>query len=240
MRVKVTLRTSKTTKQVALTATARKTLKARKTGNYTVQVKLPASLREGAYFVRACADVSGRSTACRFTTRKLTVKKAATQPAPSPTPAPVPVPQPAPSGGGSQDDLPLPDPDDAPDYDVLAFTKGATGSTTSAVNTLKALGEANGFGVTVSEDSASFTAANLDNYKAVVFINNKGDILNLEQQGAFQQYYEAGGGFVAIGSAIEAEPDWSFYGDLIGTRAAAANPLAPQAAGHDQGRRPRP
>ena len=123
---------------------------------------------------------------------------------------------------------------------MLAFTKGATGSTTSAVNTLKALGEANGFGVTVSEDSASFTAANLDNYKAVVFINNKGDILNLEQQGAFQQYYEAGGGFVAIGAAIEAEPDWGFYGRPDRHARRGRQPARAAGPGHDQGRRPRP
>ncbi|MDA0182479.1 ThuA domain-containing protein [Solirubrobacter phytolaccae] len=196
---------------------ANKTIKGRKSGNYTVQVKLPSSLKEGRYYVRACAQVGKGSAACKFTKRRLTVKKAAPQPAPQPAPNP-----------GTGTPLPQPAPGDV-DFDVLAFTKGAAGSTTPAIDALKALGRENGFGVTATEDSASFSAANLAKYKAVVFVNNKGDVLTLEQQGAFEQYYKAGGGFVAIGAAIEAEPDWDFFDELLGTRAATTNTIAPQA-----------
>ncbi|RKQ87992.1 glucose/sorbosone dehydrogenase [Solirubrobacter pauli] len=226
VRVKVTLRSSKHSKKIALTVKGKaKTVKAHKTSRSSLTVKLPASLKAGTYYVRACADSSGTSSTCRFTTRRLAVKKAAATVRPAPAPAPVAQAAPAPA---AQTPLPQPAPGDV-DYSVLAFTKGAAGSTASAVAALKALGEANGFGVTVSEDAGSFTAANLGNYKVVVFVNNKGDILSNAQQGEFETYYKGGGGFVAIGSAIEAEPDWAFYGDLIGTRAATANPIAANA-----------
>ena len=60
----------------------RETINGPPTGRFSVQVKLPASLKEGTYFVRAVRRHLRQSSAgCRFTTRKLTVKKATT-PAP--------------------------------------------------------------------------------------------------------------------------------------------------------------
>ena len=44
-------------------------------------------------------------------------------------------------------------------------------------------------------------------------------LLTDEQKAAFEAYFHAGGGFLAIGSAIETEPGWQFYTDLLGARA---------------------
>ena len=38
-------------------------------------------------------------------------------------------------------------------------------------------------------------------------------------EAAFESYFHNGGGFLGIGSAIETEPDWQFYTDILGTRA---------------------
>ena len=52
-----------------------------------------------------------------------------------------------------------------------------------------------------SNAATAFTAANLANYRAVVFLDNKGDLLNAAQESALQAYIQGGGGFVGIGGA---------------------------------------
>ena len=214
VRVRVTLRTTKYGKVRYTASAARKTLKARKSARYSVRVKLPSTLKEGRYYVRACADtgkVSG--AACRFTTKRVTVRKAAPAPAPAPTAPPAAAP------------LPAPGPTTAPEFKVLAFTKGGT-ATAETAKALRDLGDTNRFAVTVTDDASVFTQASLGEYKTVIFVNNKGDILTDAQQAAFEAYYQQGGGFLAIGAAIEAEPTWAFYEQLLGTRAASTNPVA--------------
>src|SRR3954454_11576491 len=54
---------------------------------------------------------------------------------------------------------------------------------------------------------AQFTPANLDNYRAVVFLNTgMASPLNDAQRAAFEAYFRKGGGFVGTGSAIETDP----------------------------------
>ena len=112
---------------------------------------------------------------------------------------------------------------------MLAFTKNAAVSTAAAVEALTEAGEDNSFGVTATSDASVFSADRLDDYKAVVFLNTTGDVLTDAQQAAFEAYYRDGGGFLAVGSAVNAEPGWTFYENLIGTRAADTNPIAPEA-----------
>ena len=49
---------------------------------------------------------------------------------------------------------------------------------------------------------AFFTPANLAKYKVVVFLSTSGNILNEEQQAAFKNFIEKGGGLVAIHAAV--------------------------------------
>lgn len=67
-----------------------------------------------------------------------------------------------------------------------------------------------------TEDSSAFTEENLKKYKAVVFLNTTGDILNKTQQDAFQNFIEGGGGFIGIHSASDTEYEWPWYGKLVG------------------------
>ena len=67
-----------------------------------------------------------------------------------------------------------------------------------------------------SEDASVFDSANLSKYRAVIFLNTTGDILNSSQKTAFQQYIEAGGGFAGIHSASDTEHNWGWYGGLVG------------------------
>jgi PKD repeat protein/type 1 glutamine amidotransferase len=108
------------------------------------------------------------------------------------------------------------------DYKVLVFTKAVDGqhaSTWAGARAIEDIGDDNDFDVTVSDNASRFTEASLERYRTVVFLNTSGDVLTDAQQAAFEAYFREGGGFVGIHSAIETEPDWQFFTDILGTRA---------------------
>jgi glucose/arabinose dehydrogenase/PKD repeat protein/type 1 glutamine amidotransferase len=110
-------------------------------------------------------------------------------------------------------------------FQVLVFTKTAgvrRPSIRDGVQTIRDLARDNGFQVTVTQDAAAFTADNLAQYRAVVFLNTTGNVLNAAQESAFEGYIRAGGGYVGVHAAAETEPDWAFYQGLVGTRVAGA------------------
>ena len=130
--------------------------------------------------------------------------------------------------------------DSSREYKVLVFTRAVGeqhASTAAGVKALKDLGKDNRFVVNATADPTEFRADRLKQFRAVVFLNTSGDVLNDAQQAAFEDYYRAGGGFVGVHSAIETESAWAFLTDVLGTRADAR---VGRDAGHDQGRRPRP
>ncbi|MEU5640983.1 ThuA domain-containing protein [Streptomyces milbemycinicus] len=106
-------------------------------------------------------------------------------------------------------------------YDVLVFSR-TTGfrhdSIPAGIDALRALGSANDFTVTATEDPAAFTPANLVGYEAVVFLSTTGDVLDDAQQNALQAHIDGGGGFVGVHAAADTEYDWGYYGDLVGAR----------------------
>jgi cytochrome c len=112
---------------------------------------------------------------------------------------------------------------------VLVFSKTAAfrhASIEAGVAALKQLGQANGFAVDATEDAAAFSEGNLRRYRAVVFMSTTGDVLDARQQGAFERYIQAGGGWVGVHSATDTEYDWPWYGRLSGARF-ASHPDAP-------------
>jgi type 1 glutamine amidotransferase len=102
---------------------------------------------------------------------------------------------------------------------VLVFSK-TNGfrheSIPQGIAAIKKLGKSNGFAVDATEDSTKFTDANLKQYQAVIFLNTTGNILNDQQQAAFERYIRAGNGFVGIHSATDTEYDWPWYNKLVG------------------------
>jgi cytochrome c len=107
----------------------------------------------------------------------------------------------------------------APDFRVLVFTKTAGfrhDSIPAAIAAVEALGAQNDFAVDATEDAGAFSGANLSRYAVVMFLLTTDDILDSDQQGAFQRYIEAGGGFVGVHSASDTEHDWPWYGGLVG------------------------
>src|SRR5688500_16626691 len=74
---------------------------------------------------------------------------------------------------------------------ILVFSKTAGFRHTSAIQSGKKeileLGKKNKFGVDTTESADVFTAENLKQYAAVVFLCTTGNVLNDEQQKAFEQ-----------------------------------------------------
>ena len=102
---------------------------------------------------------------------------------------------------------------------ILVFTKTAGyrhGSIDTAVTAIKKLGAENNFLVETTSNTTVFTEAGLKKYAAVVFVHTTGNILNTEQEAEFERYIQAGGGFVGIHAAADAEYDWRWYGQLVG------------------------
>ncbi|MGA4991511.1 ThuA domain-containing protein [Nonomuraea bangladeshensis] len=104
-------------------------------------------------------------------------------------------------------------------FKVLVFSKTAGfrhDSIPSGIQAIRELGTANDFAVDATEDSNAFTTANLAQYKAVVFLSTTGDVLNDNQQAAFQTYVDGGGGYVGVHAAADTEYNWPYYGQLMG------------------------
>ena len=106
-----------------------------------------------------------------------------------------------------------------PEPRVLVFSK-TTGFRHSSIETgiaaVQKLGRENGFAVEATEDAGAFSERNLRRFRAVVFLNTTGDILNGPQQDALERYIQAGGGWVGIHSATDTEYEWPWYGRLAG------------------------
>lgn len=103
---------------------------------------------------------------------------------------------------------------------VLVFSK-TTGfrhgpAIAAGKKAIQLLGSKNNFVVDTSENAELFTANNLKQYAAVIFLCTTGDVLNDRQQQAFEQFIQAGGGFVGLHSAADTEYDWPWFGELNG------------------------
>jgi cytochrome c len=107
----------------------------------------------------------------------------------------------------------------APVKRVMVFSKTA-GFRHASIEAGKAafqkMAKEKGFAADITEDAGQFTAENLKRYRAVVFLNTTGDILNPEQQSEFERYIQAGGGYLGIHSATDTEYQWEWYGRLAG------------------------
>src|SRR5258708_38113124 len=70
--------------------------------------------------------------------------------------------------------------------------------------------------IDTTSNADQFNDDNLMRYRAVVFLNTTGDVLNPEQQNDFERFIQAGGGYVGIHAAADTEYEWPWYGKLAG------------------------
>jgi len=79
-----------------------------------------------------------------------------------------------------------------------------------------AMADTSGFAVDTTEDPGYIVEDSLAHYAAVIFLHTTGDILNRAQAVDLQRYIQAGGGFVGIHAASDAEYGWRWYGRMVG------------------------
>lgn len=102
---------------------------------------------------------------------------------------------------------------------VLVFTRTEGfrhGSISDGLQMLELLAEENNFTMTHTESSSVFNTTVLPSYDLVIFLSTTGDVLDPEQEQAFEAYMEEGGNFLGIHAAADTEYDWPWYGDLVG------------------------
>src|SRR4051812_38349860 len=119
---------------------------------------------------------------------------------------------------------------------VLVFT-GTAGTanpvSTTAANAISALGTANSFTVDTTSNAADINATKLAGYKAVVFVNSAGDVLDTTSESALQSYVQNGGGFVGVGETALLEQGNAFFDQLIGLTGAQRTSGTPTTAPED-------
>nr|WP_294944663.1 ThuA domain-containing protein [uncultured Mucilaginibacter sp.] len=102
---------------------------------------------------------------------------------------------------------------------ILVFTKTSGyhhESIAVGVPAIMKLGAENNFLVDSTSDASKITEENLKKYSAVVFLHTTGYMLNNYQQADLERYMQAGGNFVGVHAAADAEYDWKYYGRLVG------------------------
>ena len=118
--------------------------------------------------------------------------------------------------------LVLPTAASAADYKVLVVTSANDALSKAGVSAIRSAGKSAGFSVTApspADVGDLFSAKNLEQYRAVVFLNTgQASPLTDVQRANFEEYFALGGGFVGVGSAIETDPGWQFLTDVLGAR----------------------
>jgi len=102
---------------------------------------------------------------------------------------------------------------------VLVFSKTVGfrhNSISSGLKMLSDLAQERKWVLTATENSDLFTPEFLKTFDVVVFLNPTMDVLNEEQQKAFESFMAKGKGFVGIHAATDCEYDWAWYGQLTG------------------------
>ncbi len=70
-----------------------------------------------------------------------------------------------------------------------------------------------------TEETDLFTPASLATYDAVIWLSTTGDVLDPDEQTAFEGFIQAGGGWLGIHAAADCEYGWPWYGQLLGNGA---------------------
>ena len=107
---------------------------------------------------------------------------------------------------------------------VLVFSRTAGfrhDSIPDGIEAVRKLGAKGPFAMDATEDPTRFTPDNLARYRAVIFLNTTGDVLDPEQQAAFEKYIRKGGGYVGIHAATDTEYTWPWYARLVGAQFAS-------------------
>jgi type 1 glutamine amidotransferase len=101
---------------------------------------------------------------------------------------------------------------------VYSITKAFKHDSIAAGQTmLQDIGKAQGFEVTVAQNNSEITAAGLEKYEIVFFMNSTGDIFNETEQKAYETWITTkNGAFAGVHAATDTESGWAFYKEVTG------------------------
>lgn len=102
---------------------------------------------------------------------------------------------------------------------VLVFSRTAGfhhASIAKGIAAIQQIGNKNNFDVDTTTNASYFTDDSLVKYTAVIFLHTTGILFKDSQRIALQRYIQAGGGFVGIHAAADAEYNWNWYNKLVG------------------------
>lgn len=102
---------------------------------------------------------------------------------------------------------------------ILIFTKTEGyrhQSIPEGVEAVEEIASENDINTFHTEDANYFQTDSLAKFDLILFLSTTGDILNNNQQDAFEQFIKNGGGFVGIHAASDTEYDWPWYGKMVG------------------------
>ena len=105
------------------------------------------------------------------------------------------------------------------EFKALLFTRTVGyhhASIHEGVDAMRKLADRHTFSLDWQENPNVFNDKALANYDVVIFLNTTGDVLNEEQQKAFEKFIQSGKGYVGIHSASDTEYDWAWYTKLVG------------------------
>lgn len=108
-----------------------------------------------------------------------------------------------------------------PTADVLICTRTAGyrhDSIPAGAAALAELARELGRAAETTEDPGVLTPERLGRCAVVVLLSTTGNVLTPEERIALEAYLRGGGSLLAVHAAANAEPDWPFYGELLGTR----------------------
>jgi cytochrome c len=106
---------------------------------------------------------------------------------------------------------------------LLVFSKTAGfrhDSIAAGIQMLQAVAAQEGYVLQASEEASMFSPETLAGFDAVIWLSTTGDVLNTEQQAAFEGWMQQGGGYVGIHAAADCEYGWAWYGaEVLGNGA---------------------
>lgn len=104
---------------------------------------------------------------------------------------------------------------------VLVFSKTMGfkhASIPVGITAIQKLGTENGFEVDTTKNGELFTEENLEKYSSVIFLSTTMNVLDAQQEAAFERYIQSGGGYVGVHAATDTEYDWGWYNKLVGAQ----------------------
>jgi len=115
---------------------------------------------------------------------------------------------------------------------VLVFTKTngyRDDGLAASVEALQAIAADNGWTMFETRNGAVFNANQLARFRAVIFANVSGNVLLPEQRAAFEQYMQAGGGYVGVhGAGGDPSYEWRWYVEELLRAQFIGHPMRPQ------------